>query len=73
MFKVLRHSQEFFLKNSENGYSKTRILELKSPYKNSKIMSSWFCPTPVKWSALVQEFLVMQSKDGNIKTADVEW
>lgn len=36
-------------------------------------MSSWFCPTPVKWSALVQEFLVMQSKDGNIKTADVEW
>lgn len=60
MFTVLKGSQRFFLKNSENRCRSCKAPGCKKPLlkkkQNSKIMSSWFYPIPVKWSALVQEF-----------------
>lgn len=53
---MLKESQKVFMKNSESGHRSDRDSGTKKTLKNSKIMSSWFYPTPVKWSALVQEF-----------------
>lgn len=51
----------------------TGILELKSPYKTPKLWASG--SIQFMWSGVLwfKSFLVMQSKDGNIKIADVEW
>lgn len=51
----------------------TGILELKSLYKNPKLRAAGCIQ--LLWSGVLwfKSFLVMQSKDGNIKIADGKW
>lgn len=79
MFTVLKGSQRFFLKNSENRCRSCKAPGCKKPLlkkKKNNTLKSWAAGSiQFLWSGVLwfKSFLVMQSKDGNIKTADVEW
>ena len=73
MFKILKGGQDISWRILKIDTGHTGILELKSPfYKTPKLWAA--ASTQLLWSGVLwfKSFLVMQSKDGNIKIADGE-